>query len=119
MFARRYLLWMYKVTLWFAAETLDALFGPRRYTIRRGFVLRLPRNVWRIGYYAFVSVRRIGGTGFSQLDEGIRELDQFIASCTPGMQYLNCGAHLGIFAITAAHYGGETARCYGFEPSSV
>src|SRR5205085_4846895 len=34
------------------------------------------------------------------------ELNQFVVNCSPGMQLLDVGAHWGIFALAALHYGG-------------
>ena len=51
--------------------------------------------------------------------EGIRELDGFIARCRPALTLVDVGAHFGIFALAALHYGGPEARCYAFDPSPM
>lgn len=46
-----------------------------------------------------------------------RELDAFVASCSPGMVLLDAGAHFGIFTLAALRYGGERARVIAIDPS--
>ncbi len=45
------------------------------------------------------------------------ELDEFIASCTPGMTLIDVGAHYGVFTLAALHYGGPDARVIAVDPS--
>jgi FkbM family methyltransferase len=53
------------------------------------------------------------------LPEQCRELDGFIGHCTPGMSFVDIGAHYGLFTLAALHYGDPEARVYGVEPSQV
>lgn len=46
------------------------------------------------------------------------ELDTFIAYCTPGMQFLDVGAHYGLFSLAAIRFGGPTARAVAVEASA-
>jgi len=56
---------------------------------------------------------------FAQLADAVqrRELDGFIAACTPGMQLLDLGAHFGVFSLAALHFGGPAARAVAVDPS--
>jgi FkbM family methyltransferase len=45
------------------------------------------------------------------------EMHSFIKLCEPGMQFLDVGAHWGIFTLAAIHHGGSGARCVAIEPS--
>jgi len=46
------------------------------------------------------------------------ELDSFIKYCQPGMQFLDIGAHYGLFALAAARFGGAGARIVAVEASA-
>ena len=46
------------------------------------------------------------------------ELNTFIAYCRPGMQFLDVGAHYGLFALAAIRFGGETAKVVAVEASA-
>lgn len=48
-----------------------------------------------------------------------RELQAFIAACTPGMRLLDVGASYGVFTLAALHYGGPAARVTAVEPSDA
>ena len=56
-------------------------------------------------------------TGASKSNEGIQELDEFIASCAPGMVFFDVGAQFGAYSLTALHYGSPGASVVAFEPS--
>jgi FkbM family methyltransferase len=45
------------------------------------------------------------------------ELDAFIAHCTPGMTFVDIGAHHGFFALAAAHFGAPVSRILCVEAS--
>lgn len=45
------------------------------------------------------------------------ELDTFIRACRPEMVLFDLGAHFGLFALAALHYGGADARAVAVEPS--
>ena len=45
------------------------------------------------------------------------ELDLFIRHCAPGMQFLDIGAHYGLFALAAHRFGGNGARVVCIEAS--
>jgi FkbM family methyltransferase len=45
------------------------------------------------------------------------ELDMFIRHCTVGMQFLDIGAHYGLFALAATHFGGTSAGVVCIEAS--
>jgi FkbM family methyltransferase len=45
------------------------------------------------------------------------ELDLFIRYCRPGMQFLDIGAHYGLFALAAHRFGGSRARIVCVEAS--
>lgn len=45
------------------------------------------------------------------------ELDEFIASCTPGMTLIDVGAHYGVFTLAALHFGGPDAHVIAVDPS--
>lgn len=45
------------------------------------------------------------------------ELDLFVRHCKPGMQFLDIGAHYGLFAMAAHHFGGTSARIVCIEAS--
>jgi FkbM family methyltransferase len=45
------------------------------------------------------------------------ELNTFIGYCCPGMQFLDVGAHYGLFSLAAIRFGGPTARAVAVEPS--
>jgi FkbM family methyltransferase len=49
--------------------------------------------------------------------EQVAEFDCFIARCTPGMILFDVGAHFGLFALAALHYGGPTARAVAIDVS--
>jgi len=46
------------------------------------------------------------------------ELNTFIAYCRPGMQFLDVGAHYGLFALAAIRFGGQTAKVVAVEASA-
>lgn len=46
------------------------------------------------------------------------ELEDFIGQCRPGMKLLDVGAHWGVFALAALHYGSSEAFVVCVEPSS-
>jgi FkbM family methyltransferase len=46
------------------------------------------------------------------------ELDTFIAYCTPRMQFLDVGAHYGLFSLAAIRFGGSTAKAVAVEASA-
>jgi FkbM family methyltransferase len=56
---------------------------------------------------------------FAQVEdpEQAAEFDTFIAHCTAGMVFFDVGAHFGLFALTAVHYGGPTARAVAVDAS--
>lgn len=74
--------------------------------LRPGWTLRLDPSAHRV----------VSG---SQLEDPVQvaELDEFIDTCTPGMVLFDVGAHFGVFALAAVHYGGEAARVVAVEPS--
>ena len=45
------------------------------------------------------------------------ELDAFIARCTPGMRFLDVGAHYGVFSMATMQYGGGTATTVAVDAS--
>jgi FkbM family methyltransferase len=45
------------------------------------------------------------------------ELDSFVKLCSPGMQFLDIGAHYGLFALAAVRFGGMGARVVCVEAS--
>lgn len=45
------------------------------------------------------------------------ELDVFIRHCAPGMQFLDVGAHYGLFGLAAQHFGGGGVRAVCVEAS--
>jgi FkbM family methyltransferase len=45
------------------------------------------------------------------------EFDSFVAHCTPGMVLFDLGAHFGLFALAALHYGGPSARAVAVDAS--
>ena len=45
------------------------------------------------------------------------ELNEFIASCTPGMTLIDVGAHYGVFTLAALHFGGPDAHVIAVDPS--
>ena len=45
------------------------------------------------------------------------ELDFFIRHCRPGMQFLDVGAHYGLFALAAHRFGGRSSRVVCIEAS--
>ena len=47
------------------------------------------------------------------------ELDSFLNACEPGMRLLDIGAHFGVFAFAALHYGGTTSSVVAVDPSRV
>lgn len=47
----------------------------------------------------------------------VAEFDSFVAACTPGMVLFDVGAHFGLFALAALHYGGPAARAVSVDPS--
>jgi FkbM family methyltransferase len=49
----------------------------------------------------------------------VAEFDQFIHHCTPGMILFDVGAHFGLFALAAVHYGGPTAQAVAVDPSPL
>jgi len=51
--------------------------------------------------------------------EQVAEFDQFVAHCTTGMVLFDVGAHFGLFALAAVHYGGPTARAVAVDPSPL
>ena len=48
-----------------------------------------------------------------------RELQAFIAACTPGMRLVDVGASYGVFTLAALHYGGPSAHVTAVEPSGA
>jgi FkbM family methyltransferase len=49
--------------------------------------------------------------------EQAAEFDSFLAHCTPGMVLFDIGAHFGLFALAALHYGGPTSRAVAVDAS--
>jgi len=45
------------------------------------------------------------------------ELDSFVGYCRPGMQFLDVGAHYGLFSLAAVHFGGPGSRAVCVEAS--
>lgn len=45
------------------------------------------------------------------------ELNEFIASCTPGMTLIDVGAHYGVFTLAALRFGGPDAHVIAVDPS--
>jgi FkbM family methyltransferase len=50
-------------------------------------------------------------------DELRQELAAFVEFCTPGMQFLDLGAHYGLFTLAALHFAGPGARAVCVEAS--
>lgn len=48
-----------------------------------------------------------------------RELQAFVAACTPGMRLIDVGASYGVFTLAALHHGGPSARVTAIEPSAA
>lgn len=46
------------------------------------------------------------------------ELKSFVEHCSPGMRFLDIGAHYGLFALACEHYSGNSARILCVEASS-
>lgn len=75
-----------------------------------------PRNSWNvrcnpISYRAFQVFQR---DPFQRA-----EFDDFISLCTPGMRFIDIGAHHGFYTLAALHYGGAEARAIAVEASHV
>ena len=47
------------------------------------------------------------------------ELEAFVRRCRLGMQFLDVGAHFGLFSLAALHFGGPTARALAVDPSPM
>jgi FkbM family methyltransferase len=45
------------------------------------------------------------------------EFDSFLGNCRPGMIFFDVGAHFGLFALAALHYGGRDARAVAVDAS--
>ena len=56
-------------------------------------------------------------TVFTQDTDQAKELEGFIQHCKSGMQFIDIGAHYGLFALAAARYGGATAKVVCVEAS--
>lgn len=79
-----------------------------RLELRPGWVIRSHPGAYRFAYHA-------------QVDdpEQVAEFDQFIGHCAPGMVLFDVGAHFGLFALAAVHYGGPTAQAVAMDPSPL
>jgi FkbM family methyltransferase len=84
------------------------LTGGRDYRIRSDWVLRSHPFAYRNSYEVHVVA-----------EEAVRELDEFIARCRPGMCLYDIGCHFGIFTLAALRYGGSKARAFAFDPSAM
>lgn len=85
------------------------LFGAREtLEIRPGFRITCHPLAYRHSYFA-------------QNDDPAQaaEFDGFVAQCTPGMVLFDLGAHFGLFALAALHYGGPTALAVAVDASPV
>jgi FkbM family methyltransferase len=89
----------------------------------------LAKIEWAFGKSSNLSIRRewsvrchpicVTEFGVFQNDPAqYAELEDFIAQCRPGMKLLDVGAHWGIFALAALHYGSSEASVVCVEPSS-
>jgi FkbM family methyltransferase len=95
-----------KTLLW-AWHHTQYLFGfTRTMEIRPGWNLVCHPDAYRGSYHA-------------QRDDPdqVAEFDNFIGHCTPGMVFFDVGAHFGLFALAALHYGGPSARALAVDAS--
>ena len=74
--------------------------------VRPGWEVRCHPAAWRLAYRVHL-----------EDPEQVPELDAFIAACTPGMVFLDLGAHFGLFSLAALHFGGPGARAMAVDPS--
>jgi FkbM family methyltransferase len=87
-------------------EAQHAAGGDRIVEMRSGWKLRCHPAAYDFAY------------SVQQTDpEQVRELDDFIAACRPGMLLYDIGCHFGLFSLAALHYGGPTARAIAADPS--
>jgi FkbM family methyltransferase len=79
-----------------------------RLELRPGWVIRSHPGAYHFAYHA-------------QADDPdqVAEFDQFVAHCAPGMVLFDVGAHFGLFALAAVHYGGPTAKAVAVDPSPL
>jgi FkbM family methyltransferase len=87
-------------------EALYLLGCRQRVEVRPGWQLVCHPRAYRASYHA-------------QCDdpEQVAEFDDFIHACTEGMILFDVGAHFGLFALAALHYGGPRARAVAVDAS--
>ncbi len=95
-------------TRWAVADLRARCGWTARLELRPGWVIRSHPAAYRSAYHA------------QQSDpEQVAEFDQFLSRCSPGMVLFDLGAHFGLFALAAVHFGGPTARAVAVDPSPL
>jgi FkbM family methyltransferase len=95
-------------TRWAVADLRARCGWTTRLELRPGWVIRSHPAASRSAYHA------------QQTDpEQVAEFDQFLSRCSPGMLLFDLGAHFGLFALAAVHFGGRTARVVAVDPSPL